>query len=78
MMKKKKDRQEEPDFEQKGELISEEEELEEEKDLIPDLDEQEEKTPPQQFNLYKKRGLDPKKLPAHFDEVKNSILSKYS
>ena len=40
MMKKKKDHQEEPDFEQKGELISEEEELEEEKDLIPDLDEQ--------------------------------------
>jgi len=34
-------------------------------------------TPPQQFNLYKKRGLDPQKLPTHFDEVKKAILDKY-
>ena len=33
--------------------------------------------PSQQFNLYKKRGLDPQKLPTHFDEVKKAILQKY-
>ncbi len=33
--------------------------------------------PPQQFNLYKKRGLDPKKIPSHFDEVKKAILQKF-
>ena len=33
--------------------------------------------PAQQFSLYKKRGLDPKKFPAHFDEVKELILQKF-
>ena len=41
------------------------------------LAELEPKIPPQQFNLYKKRGLNPQKLPAHFDEVKEAILQKF-
>ncbi len=30
------------------------------------------------FSLYLTRGLDPKKLPEHFDEVKEKILKEYS
>lgn len=32
---------------------------------------------PQQFSLYKKRGLEPQKLPKHFDEIKDMILKKF-
>ncbi|MHA1265203.1 MAG: 50S ribosomal protein L18 [Candidatus Helarchaeota archaeon] len=41
------------------------------------LAEQENPIPAQQFNLYKKRGLDPQKLPTHFEEIKQAILNKY-
>ena len=34
--------------------------------------------PPQQFTLYKKRGLNPQKFPSHFDEVKGVIEKKYA
>ena len=30
-----------------------------------------------QFSQYFKRGLDPKKLPEHFEEVKNKIISEF-
>ncbi len=30
-----------------------------------------------QFSQYLKRGLDPKKLPEHFEEVKNKIISEF-
>ncbi|MFX1295077.1 MAG: 50S ribosomal protein L18 [Promethearchaeota archaeon] len=41
------------------------------------LDKLESPKSPQQFTLYKKRGINPKKLPTHFNEVKKSILDKY-
>lgn len=41
------------------------------------LTEEENPPSPQQFSLYKKRGIDPQKLPSHFDEVKEAILKKY-
>ncbi len=41
------------------------------------LSELESPVPAQQFNLYKKQGLDPEKLPKHFEEVKGSILQKF-
>ncbi|NVM30788.1 MAG: 50S ribosomal protein L18 [Candidatus Helarchaeota archaeon] len=41
------------------------------------LTETESPEPGQQFNLYKKRGLNPQKLPAHFDEVKEAIIKQY-
>ncbi len=41
------------------------------------LEEQGTRKPPQQFNLYKKRGLKPQELPAHFEEVKAVIIQKF-
>ena len=41
------------------------------------LTELESPEPAQQFSLYKKRGLNPQKLPKHFDEIKEAILQKY-
>jgi large subunit ribosomal protein L18 len=42
------------------------------------LADQETPEPPQQFNLYKKRGLNPQKFPSHFDQVKGAIDKKYA
>ncbi|MHA1130303.1 MAG: 50S ribosomal protein L18 [Candidatus Helarchaeota archaeon] len=41
------------------------------------LADQETPSPPQQFNLYKKRGLNPENLSSHFNEIKGTIENKY-